>query len=72
MTPTLRELTYTAPYMHNGTIKPRSEDVVVVLQSAGGGDDLNMDSRIRPLGLSNKQERDQSRGFPESTVGRRP
>ncbi len=50
MTPTLRELTYTAPYMHNGTIK--TLDDVVNFYNAGGGDDPNKDPRIKPLGLS--------------------
>jgi cytochrome c peroxidase len=54
MTPTLRELTHTAPYMHNGTIK--TLEGVVAFYNRGGGNDPNKDPRIKPLGLS-KEER---------------
>jgi cytochrome c peroxidase len=54
MTPTLRELNYTAPYMHNGMIGTLEE--VVAFYNAGGGNDVNKDQRIKPLNLS-KNER---------------
>ena len=56
MTPTLRELTYTAPYMHNGTIGTLEE--VVAFYNAGGGDDPNKDPLIKPLELSDNESAD--------------
>lgn len=55
-TPTLRELTYTAPYMHNGTFDSLFE--VVAFYNAGGGDDVNKDPRIKPLGLTFGEQKD--------------
>lgn len=66
MTPTLRELTYTAPYMHNGTMKTLED--VVTFYNNGGGDDPNKDPRIRPLGLS-KEERANLVAFLEALSG---
>lgn len=56
LTPTLRELTYTAPYMHNGMFKSLEE--VVDFYNAGGGDDANKDARIKPLGLIPSEKKD--------------
>ncbi len=56
MTPTLRELTYTAPYMHNGMFKTLFE--VVAFYNQGGGDAANKDERIKPLGLSFTEQQD--------------
>ncbi len=56
MTPGLRELTYTAPYMHNGMIGSLEE--VVAFYNTGGGKDPNMDARIKPLGLSAEEQTD--------------
>ncbi|MFQ5437274.1 MAG: cytochrome-c peroxidase [Paracoccaceae bacterium] len=56
MTPTLRELTYTAPYMHNGMIATLED--VVAFYNAGGGDDPNKDARLKPLGLSDAEQAD--------------
>lgn len=56
MTPTLRELTYTAPYMHNGMLA--SIEAVVDFYDAGGGDDPNKDARLQPLGLSDGEKAD--------------
>jgi len=53
MTPTLRELRYTAPYMHNGSIGTLEE--VIAFYNNGGGNDPSKDPRIRPLGLSNDE-----------------
>ncbi len=55
-TPTLRELAYTAPYMHNGTFDTLFE--VVSFYNAGGGDDANKDPRIVPLGLTFAEQKD--------------
>ncbi len=56
MTPSLRELTYTAPYMHNGMIGTLGD--VVAFYNAGGGDDPNKDPRIKPLGLNDGEQSD--------------
>jgi cytochrome c peroxidase len=56
MTPTLRELKQTAPYMHNGTMASLEE--VVAFYNRGGGDDANKDLRMRPLGLSREERAD--------------
>jgi len=56
MTPTLRELKYTAPYMHNGTLTSLAD--VVAFYNRGGGDDLNKDPGIKPLKLSSGDQAD--------------
>ncbi len=56
LTPTLRELTWTAPYMHNGTIATLAE--VVDFYDAGGGDDPLKDARLKPLGLVPSEKAD--------------
>ena len=56
LTPTLRELTWTAPYMHNGVFQTLAE--VVDFYDAGGGDDPLKDSRLRPLGLVPSEKAD--------------
>ncbi|MDP6885027.1 MAG: cytochrome c peroxidase [Rhodospirillales bacterium] len=66
MTPTLRELTHTAPYMHNGTIKTLKD--VVAFYNRGGGKDPNKDARLKPLGLS-KEERANLVEFLKSLSG---
>jgi cytochrome c peroxidase len=66
MTPTLRELKQTAPYMHNGILASLEE--VVAFYNRGGGDDANKDPRIRPLGLS-REERADLVAFIESLSG---
>ena len=53
MTPTLRELTFSAPYMHNGTIATLEE--VVEFYNKGGGQSANKDERIKPLNLSDEE-----------------
>lgn len=55
-TPTLRELKYTAPYMHNGTFDSLFE--VVAFYNAGGGQDENLDPLIKPLGLTFAEQKD--------------
>lgn len=52
-TPSLRELTYTAPYMHNGVFNTLEE--VVQFYNAGGGDHPNQDERLVPLDLNDEE-----------------
>jgi len=56
LTPTLRELQHTAPYMHNGIFATLEE--VVDFYDRGGGDAANKSSYLRPLGLSDEDKRD--------------
>lgn len=56
MTPTLRELKYTAPYMHNGVFASLEE--VVDFYDQGGGDDALKDDRLKPLGLVPSEKSD--------------
>jgi len=56
MTPSLRELKYTAPYMHNGMLKTLEE--VVAFYNEGGGEDSNKDVLLKPLGLSEAEQAD--------------
>lgn len=66
ITPTLRELKYTAPYMHNGMLGSLSE--VVAFYNDGGGDDPNKDPLLKPLGLS-AAEQDELVAFLEALSG---
>lgn len=66
ITPTLRELKYTAPYMHNGMLA--TLDDVVEFYNQGGGKDSNKDPKIKPLELS-KQEKADLVAFLESLSG---
>ena len=56
ITPTLRELKYTAPYMHNGTFTSLFE--VVSFYNQGGGQDKNKDPNMKPLGLTFGEQQD--------------
>jgi len=56
MTPTLRELKYTAPYMHNGMIKTLAD--VVAFYNNGGGIDANKDKAMKSLGMSADDQAD--------------
>ena len=56
MTPSLRELNYTAPYMHNGMIKTLAE--VVEFYNQGGGEDSNKDPLLKPLNLTDAEKID--------------
>lgn len=49
-TPTLREVSETGPYMHNGVFQTLDE--VMRFYDRGGGDDPNKSPLLRPLGLS--------------------
>ncbi len=55
-TPSLRELKYTAPYMHNGVF--RSLEEVVAFYDRGGGPDPNKSKMMRPLGLTAQEQAD--------------
>ena len=56
MTPSLRELKYSAPYMHNGMLATLAD--VVEFYNRGGGQDQHKSSMIKPLNLSNKEQGD--------------
>lgn len=56
LTPTLRELTWSAPYMHNGVFATLQE--VVDFYDAGGGSDPYKDPRLQPLGLVPSEKAD--------------
>ena len=56
MTPTLRELKYTAPYMHNGVFSTLSG--VVAFYNEGGGNDPNKDPALKPLDLTTEEQID--------------
>ena len=55
-TPSLRELRYTAPYMHNGVFGTLEE--VIEFYNRGGDDNLNKSPLMRPLGLSEQEKKD--------------
>ena len=56
MTPSLRELSYTAPYMHNGMLATLED--VVDFYNQGGGVDRNKDKRLKPLNLKASEKAD--------------
>ena len=56
VTPTLRELKYTAPYMHNGVIGTLAE--VVEFYDRGGGKDDPLATELKPLGLAADEKKD--------------
>ena len=53
-TPTLRSLTETPPYMHDGAFKTLEE--VVEFYDKGGNPNPNLDPRIKPLGLAPQEK----------------
>ena len=65
-TPGLRDVCYTAPYMHNGAFGTLEE--VVAFYNAGGGDHPNKDSSLKPLNLSPDEQTDLV-SFLESLCG---
>ncbi len=66
ITPSLRELKYSAPYMHNGMIETLPE--VVEFYNQGGGKDSRKSTMLKPLGL-NDQEKADLVAFLESLSG---
>ena len=59
-TPPLREVSSTAPYMHNGALGTLQE--VIDFFDRGGGDDPKKSPLLRPLGLS-REEKESLREF---------
>lgn len=55
-TASLRELKYTAPYMHNGVFKTLDE--VVEFYNKGGGEGPNKTPILKPLGLTEQEKKD--------------
>lgn len=55
-TPTLRNLKYTAPYMHDGSQKTLAE--VVDFYDRGGEKNAQLDGRIKPLKLTKEERAD--------------
>ena len=54
--PSLRELIYTAPYMHNGVFETLEE--VVDFYNRGGDEALNKTPLLKPLGLTEEEKKD--------------
>lgn len=65
-TPSLRDVVYTAPYMHNGAYRTLRE--VVEMYSRGGDEPAKADPKIRKLGLT-PSEIDDVVAFLESLAG---
>jgi cytochrome c peroxidase len=55
-TPTLRSITENAPYMHDGAFKTLED--VVDFYDKGGNTNPNLDTRLKPLGLSPQEKND--------------
>jgi len=55
-TPTLRDVTLTAPYMHNGMYKTLEE--VVAHYNRGGDVKASLDPNLKPLHLTKQEEKD--------------
>ena len=53
-TPTLRNITQTAPYMHNGVFKTLEE--VIEFYNKGGIKNPNLDMQMKPLGLTAQEK----------------
>ncbi len=66
VTPTLRELTRTAPYMHNGMLK--TLDNVIEFYNKGGGESRNKASMLKPLNLGGEEKKN-LKAFLESLSG---
>lgn len=56
MTPSLRELKHTSPYMHNGMLATLPD--VISFYNQGGGEDSNKSSKLKPLNLSAQEQAD--------------
>lgn len=54
ITPSLKELKYTAPYMHNGVFSTLEE--VVEFYNNGGGEDRYLDEKINPIDLTKGEQ----------------
>jgi cytochrome c peroxidase len=69
MTPTLRNVALTAPYMHDGSLKTLRD--VVDYYAGGGNSNPYLDKKIKPLNLS-REQRDDLLEFLESLTGDTP
>ena len=69
LTPTLRNVAMSAPYMHDGSIKTLRG--VVDYYAGGGNSNPYLDKKIKPLNLSG-QERDDLAQFLDSLTGELP
>jgi cytochrome c peroxidase len=65
-TPTLRQVSQTAPYMHDGSLPTLAE--VVQRYNAGGVPNPHLDREIRPLNLTDEERKDLV-AFLESLTG---
>lgn len=54
-TPTVRNVELTAPYMHDGSLKTLEE--VIAYYNRGGSADPEKDPRIKPLGLTDQEQK---------------
>ena len=54
-TPSLREVSRTAPYMHNGLLVTLED--VVGFYNRGGGDDPHKDPQLKPLDLNDQEQK---------------
>jgi cytochrome c peroxidase len=66
-TPTLREVSRTAPYMHDGSLGTLDE--VIEFYDGGGQPNLGLDPKIRPLHLTGAEKQDLL-AFLKSLAGR--
>lgn len=55
-TPTLRNVTLTAPYMHDGSLATLED--VIAFYDRGGSPNPNLDKEIKPLKLTNQEKAD--------------
>ena len=55
-TPSLRNVALTAPYFHDGSAATLAD--VVRFYTEGGKDNLNLDTELHPLGLTEEEQRD--------------
>lgn len=55
-TPTLRDITKTAPYMHDGSVKTLEE--VIELYNKGGEKNQWLDTKMEPLNLTEEEKKD--------------
>lgn len=55
-TPTLRHVSRTAPYMHDGRFRTLEE--VVEFYDGGGGPNPRLDTAVKPLGLTDAEKKD--------------
>ena len=68
-TPSLRELKYTAPFMHNGLFETMDE--VIEFYNAGGGPASGKSPLLKPLGLTTEEQAD-LKAFLESLSSDEP